>query len=417
VTATTEERLADIHGADSAISGLTSALKSGRIIGGNRAIPKEARDAILEFCRARRDEVSTLRFKNYLVRLPQIADRLGKDFLEPTRDTPSKFKAAYPADRYKVASREGTWYVARAFWSWRFDRKGEPVPYYLRMKFPKNGKPRIGPAEVLIRDDVAKIAEAATTLRDRAWIWTLYNSRARPGEIYRLRVGDVTRRDGYLELAVNREKGGNERPAPVYEDAVPALLAYLDSHPFKDDPKAPLWVSVEGHGKKRGELVGYREMFKATTIAARKAGVLKPAHPYAFRHAGLTDLAKDPRIPESILAASAGWVPGSRRARTYVHVSNCDVTAALNVRYGITSPDSTQPATHPAVKCGRCGDMTRPDANFCLRCGGPLTIDGVKERQDDAELATELREILRNPKVVRAITAELRRRKVATVAA
>ncbi len=69
---------------------------------------------------------------------------------------------------------------------------------------------------MLSRDEVARIAERAQNFRDRAWIWTLFNSGCRPGEIYRLRVGDVVPHDeGYIELRVMREKGSAPEPAPV----------------------------------------------------------------------------------------------------------------------------------------------------------------------------------------------------------
>lgn len=216
------------------------------------------------------------------------------------------------------------------------------------------------------------------------------------------------RHDGYLELFVNREKGGNERPAPVYEDAVPALLAWLEVHPGRDNPSAPLWVSTEGHGKKKGEATSYRGMYKVTSEAAKTAGITKPAHPYAFRHAGLTELAKDPRIPESVLAAAAGWVPGSRRARTYVHVSNRDVTAAMNVRYGIAPEEAYKPAVHPAVKCGRCGTVNRPDASFCLRCGGPLGLDAVRQIQAEEAQLDQITKVLLDPKVRAFLVRRLR---------
>ena len=401
-------QIADVHGVEAVIEAQLARLRSNRKFGREKPLSREARDVILEFCRARKGEVSPTRFRTYLVRLPQVASRLGQEFLHPTRDAPVRFKQAFPESRYKMSSREGSWYVARAFWTWLFDRQDKPLPHYLKLKFPKNGHGRIGPAEVLTREDVEKIAVATKNLRDRAWVWALYNSRARPGELFRLRVGDVVTHEGYLELFINREKGGNERPAPIYEDAVPALLAWLDVHPSKADPTAPLWVSLEGHGKKRGEPISYMEMYLVTTKAARTAAVGKPAHPYAFRHAGLTDLAKDPGISESVLAAAAGWVPGSRRARTYVHVSNRDVTAALNVRYGITTEDAYKPQVHAAVKCGRCATVNRPDASFCLKCGGPLSLEGVKQAESDSAELGRLAEILNDPTVRRFLVARLR---------
>jgi integrase len=425
--AESSERLADIHGVEPVIAERLRALKAGERIGDNGAISPEARRAILEFVAARKDEVSLLRLRTYLVRLPQIAARLGNDFLKPGKDTALRFKEAFPArgaigreggqrggEGYSAASREGSWYVACAFWRWHFERQGSRFPdEHLKLRIRKDDRPRIGPSEVLTREDVLKIASETHTLRDRAWVLALYGSRCRPGELYRLRVADVARHEGYLSLSVHREKGSGDRPALLYEDAVPALLAYLDIHPRRDEPNAPLWVSTEGHGKKRGEAVSYRELYQCVREAAKRAGVSKPTHPYAFRHAGLTELAKDPTISQSILTAAAGWTQGSRRAATYVHIGNADVTASLNARYGIApAAETAKPTTRPVIKCARCSTLAGADAAFCLRCGGPLRLAAVQRAERERVELDRLAGLLEDPKV-RAFLA----RRLAKVAA
>ena len=380
--------LSDVHMIGQVVENRLRLLGSDEPLPSEEPLSREARDAILEFARSKKGEVSDLRFRTYLVRLPQVAARLGEEFLRPTKNTPSRFKEAFPEKRhpgdlkgYEQSSREGSWYVARAFWGWWFERKDEDIPRFLRIKFPKNRHQKIRADSLLSRDDVLRIASQALNQRDKAWIWCLYQSRLRPGELFGLRVGDVVVRDGYIELLPHREKGSDDRPAPVYEDAVPALLAWLDSHPEKGDRDAPLWVGI--HGRGQGQAVSFRSMYNITVRAARRAKLDKPAYPYAFRHAGITELAKDPRISTAVLAAAAGWVPGSRRAQTYVHLANKDVTAALNLKYGI-EPDaenSAIPAIHPPRQCGRCRTVNRPNSSFCTTCGGPLDLTALHERE------------------------------------
>jgi integrase/recombinase XerD len=100
-----------------------------------------------------------------------------------------------------------------------------------------------GAADTLPREEVAKIADSALNFRDKAWIWTLFNSGCRPGEVHQLTIGDVVPHDeGYIELHVRREKGSAPEPAAVYEDAVPALLGWLNAHPLRENPKPPVWM-------------------------------------------------------------------------------------------------------------------------------------------------------------------------------
>jgi integrase len=384
--------LSDVHMIGQVVENRLRLLGSDESLPGEGLLSREARDAILEFARSKKGEVSDLRFRTYLVRLPQVAARLGEEFLRPTKNTPSRFKEAFPEKRhpgdskgYEQSSRESSWYVARAFWGWWFERKDEDIPRFLRIKFPKNGHEKIRADSLLSRDDVLRMASQALNQRDKAWIWCLYQSRLRPGELFGLRLRDVVLHDGYIELLPHREKGSVDRPAPVYEDAVPALLAWLDSHPRKGDREAPLWVGI--HGRGQGRAVSFRSMYNITIHAARRAKLDKPAYPYAFRHAGITELAKDPRISTAVLAAAAGWVPGSRRAQTYVHLANKDVTAALNLKYGIepTAEDNALPAAHPPRQCGRCHTMNRPSASFCTTCGGPLDLTALNEREAEEQ--------------------------------
>ncbi len=384
--------LSDVHRIGQVIKSRLQLLESDRPLPGEGRLSREARDAILEFVQSRKGEVSDLRYRTYLVRLPQVAARLGDEFLRPTKNTSSRFKEAYPEKKhpgdskgYEQSSRRGSWYVAWAFWAWWFDQKDEDIPRFLRIKFPKDSHRKIRSDSLLTRDDVLRIASKALNPRDKAWIWCLYQSRLRPGELFGLRLADVALHEGYIELFPHREKGSDDRPAPIYEDAVPALLAWLDSHPRKGEREAPLWVGI--YGSDQGRPISYRTMYNISVLAALRAKLEKPAYPYAFRHAGITELAKDPRISTAVLAAAAGWAPGSRRAQTYVHLANKDVTAALNLKYGIgpDTEDDALPAAHPPRQCGRCRTLNRPNASFCTTCGGPLDLTAVNEQDTEEQ--------------------------------
>ena len=287
-----------------------------------------------------------------------------------------------------------------SFWRWWLARDGREFPSWLRIKLEK-WKPTNGASDTLTREEVAKIAGHALNFRDRAWIWTLFNSGCRPGEVYQLRVGDVVPHDeGYIELRVSREKGSAPEPAPVYEDAVPALLAWLNAHPARDDPKAPLWVDLGG--SRVGKVATYRAMYKALESAAWRAKIAKPVTAYALRRSRLTMLAKDPAISTSLLEKIAGWVPGSGVAKHYVHLSGRDVIGALNARYGVKAPGPGERTETPRIplKCGRCKTMNPAGASYCSTCGGPLSLPAVKEIEEARTAEERLAELLRRPEAV-----------------
>ena len=177
-------------------------------------------------------------------------------------------------------------------------------------------------------------------------------------------------------------------PVSLYEEAVPALLAWLDIHPNKEDPSSPLWVGLQV-SERYGKPVPYRAMHQVTIEAGRRAGIKKPADPYNYRRSDLTELSQDPAIPYSIFERIGGWVPGSRAPRHYIHIGNRDVQQVLNTRHGITPAQpigSTAPRT--PKPCGRCRTVNRADARFRIRCGGPLDAAAIlelKTRDEEAQ--------------------------------
>ena len=205
----------DIHFVGGYIAHRIAQLQGDGPVGAILHLDRASRDAILEFVRSRQTEVSELRVRTYLAWLPLAAARLHDEFLHPTRETPVHFTEAFPTSSYARGSRVTVAQCLVTFWRWRFGREGQEFPSWLRIKLEK-WKPTHGASDMLSRDEVARIAERAQNFRDRAWIWTLFNSGCRPGEIYRLRVGDVVPHDeGYIELRVMREKGSAPEPAPV----------------------------------------------------------------------------------------------------------------------------------------------------------------------------------------------------------
>ena len=375
---------------------------------------REARDAILAFLKSKRGEVGRLHFRNYVAWLPVAASRLGDSFLAPGPGIQAEFNEAFPSrseapggQSYSFFSRQTVGGILMGFWRYRLTLEGTPFPNHLRLKFGKWKSPYNG-SDMLTREDVARLADAAENFRDRAWIWTCYASACRPGEIYSLRVGDVVVKDGYLELRVHREKDSVNAPSFVYEDAVPALLAWLRAHPTGKDPKAPLWVTLRSG--ERGRPAGYRALYKVIETAARRAQIGKPVTLYHLRRSRLTELAKDPGISQSILEKVAGWTTGSKVAKNYVRLSNEDVRVTLNRRYkvGAAGPETAPAPARAPQTCARCGTSNAPEANFCSTCGGPLTLAAVGDVRELEAKQTSLAALLRRPAVMDFLARELR---------
>jgi hypothetical protein len=136
--------------------------------------------------------------------------------------------------------------------------------------------------------------------------------------------------------------------------------------------------------------------------AAQRAKVTKPVTAYALRRSRLTMLAKDPAISTSILEKVAGWVPGSKVARHYVHLSGKDVITALNARYGVKTPGPNERPATPRTpsRCGRCKTLNPAGASYCSTCGGPLSLPAVKQIEEAVTAEERMANLLRQPEAI-----------------
>ena len=360
--------------------------------------------AILAFARSREGAVSLQRLLGYLVKLRLCAGYLGEDFLHPTRETPDRFREAMRGKQaWTALSMKG---VLMPFWQWRFEQAGEEMPGWLRIPLSKRNTSHKDEADVLTPEEVAQLASHAMNLRDKALIWSLYESGARIGELLGLRVGDVEPTGyGGVRLHLPFGKTGR-RPVPLFESSVPAILAWLKAHPTPNDTKAPLWVGIQAT-ERWGQPIGYNGIRKVFREAARRAGITKPVNPHNFRHSRATALAKDPKIPTSIFEKLLGWAPGSPMAKTYVHLSGREVEEALLRAHGIDAPPETEiPVRIPKV-CARCRTSNEADARFCVQCGGPLDAATAVDLETRREKADRLADLLEDPTVRRVLTHRL----------
>ena len=88
----------------------------------------------------------------------------------------------------------------------------------------------------------------------------------------------------------------------------------------------------------------------------------------------------------------AGWVPGSDRAKVYVHLNNDDVNQAIREKYGL---DTGEDGADQQQQCPFCGTENESQYSECRNCGRPLTLEGeseVEEKQDVIERLQELDE-------------------------
>ncbi|MEM3051209.1 MAG: tyrosine-type recombinase/integrase [Candidatus Bathyarchaeia archaeon] len=265
---------------------------------------------------------------------------------------------------------------------------------------------RVTPEQLLTREDFETIVKAADNSRDRAMLYVLFEGALRPGELLSMRVSSVkfkqaetTRVENgavvkekvdYCIISVNGKTG--LKVLPLVASYRP-LLEWLEEHPYRAEPDAPLWCSIAHNYK--GRRLTYRHFREIIKRTAKHAGLGKAVWPYLFRHTTLTQLAKN--FTEAKLEKYAGWVHGSKMPARYVHFAARDLEDAVLELYG-KKPVSETSGVVSLIKCPRCSRESPAGTVYCSFCG--LALDRQyalyleKQKEDEiAELKQQFRQM------------------------
>ena len=283
----------------------------------------------------------------------------------------------------------------KLFIRWLTPEKETELFQNIHTKLPKSHLPV---DQLITKDDVRKMVSISEHPRERAIVMLLWDSAARMGELQSLNIGHV-QFDRYGAVIIVHGKTGMRRIRLI--ESAPYLQEWINHHPLKDNPNAPLFVTHRTYAKEprrlKHQTIGNR--LKAT---ARQAGVLKPVHPHAFRHARLTDLARGGpgkrALSEMELRLVAGWEKNSGMPEIYVHLSGGDVEQKLLENAGfINEEKSADEINLEPVICPRCKTLNPATALYCTHCSMALSQDAAKQIEEATAIAMasdEYKEIL-----------------------
>ncbi len=179
--------------------------------------------------------------------------------------------------------------------------------------------------------------------RNKALLSILEELGARIGGIGPLNIRDVIF-DNIGALIPITDKTMRGEPVRIIK-SVPALKAWLELHPLKNNPDAPLWIILRGKSKLQSmDYSGVRKALR-TVIAfhnetAESRGlplITRRIHFHAFRYyaQGRDALAG---MPIAVMCKQRGWSPMSKQPQRYARISSEQVDAWLVKQYGAQTP-------------------------------------------------------------------------------
>ena len=214
----------------------------------------------------------------------------------------------------------------------------------------------------------------APTIRDKAFVSTLYETGCRNGEMLSMKVKNVQFEKHGAILNVHGKTGSRRILAIM---SAPYLRDWFNNHPFVDDGSSPLWVMTDGKALTQA---GSTALLKRI---AKKAKIKRKVNPHNFRHSRATHLAS--YLTESQMKNYLGWTQNSKMAGVYVHMSGRDTDKALLKMHGLEDEAPKEAKLKPQ-KCPRCNIINKPTAKFCDSCGAVLdfkTAIELEQRQKD----------------------------------
>lgn len=312
--------------------------------------------------------LSKARLLKYLNTLESLNRLFGKTFEDATKSDIAHLVKKIEEKGYSDWTKHDYKVVLKIFYKWL--KRTDDYPEEVRWIKARGRKNTILPEEILTEDEVKKMVESAANLRDKAFILVLYESGCRIGEILSLGLRNV-HFDDYGAVLMVSGKTGDRRVRVIY--SAPKLASWIENHPLKEKPDAPLWINFSTNNKNAAFSYG------ATTImlkkAAKKAGIKKRMYPHLFRHSRATHLANF--LTEAQMKQHFGWVQASDMASTYVHLSGRDVDNTLLKLQGIRTKNQEKEVVLQTIPCQRCREKNSPASKFCMRCGSPLDVQNA----------------------------------------
>ncbi len=243
-------------------------------------------------CRARGLSIRTVEAYDYPVRREFLPWCAGEGITDPSQLTPA-LVGRFTARLLDEGGKRGTLsrasvrsYVrsVRVFLGWVAKADGGAAAVGASPKMPKAEQRML---DVITRDEIQRMENAAKTERDKLILRLLADCGLRLGELLSLRVEDLLEpRRGEFALKV-RGKGSRDRLVPVPPHLHRRLKRYLSGRGA--DSHDRVFVGLRKGADGRYAPVTKSGVEQAVRVLAKETGIEKRVYPHVLRHSFATE--------------------------------------------------------------------------------------------------------------------------------
>ncbi len=363
-------------------------------------------------------KLTSARILKLLTNIKTISEMLEKDWDKVTKDDIRDL-----LDRIDIEPNRGDWakhdyrVVMRKFVAWLRNEYGYPEGYpqkeeltrllpilkypseVMKIKVMKPEKLKAG-EDIPTEEEMKFLSDAAINPRDKAFFEMAREVGIRIGGIGSRQIKHVT----FDELGAKVTMYDKTmRGEPVrFVSSASYLHIWLDNHPFKNNPEAPLWIDLgkTAKGPVPLDYNGFRAVILRTVERHNKRAeklslpkITKRIHSHLFRYHAQTRDELD-GVPRSIMCKQRGWKTDSKQPERYARIVTKDVDSYYAKKFGITGGEiKEQPKPG---RCPRCKEVNAPGMGYCFKCGLPLSS---KAENVEQQLQKMIEEMLMDPEI------------------
>jgi integrase len=257
--------------------------------------------------------------------------------------------------------------IVCCFYKW-FTKKKDP-DILAEFVPPHVNTERLHPKDVLTWEDIIRLSRAGSTPIQIAIPQVLYDLGSRAEEFLTPRIQDVELiMDGRaIKIHINKSKTDEGLRSPLIVRSAPALMHYLQAHPKRGDPYAPLWVM------KSGKPLSYGGLRKMLQVLKARSELEKPVNPHSFRKSSATEYAHNENFNPLEIKQRFGWEKSSRMLDIYCRIDEGKVNDKVMQQYGLKEREKVKEEIKDN-ECGWCKYKNPLGETSCFNCGRPLGL-------------------------------------------
>lgn len=275
------------------------------------------------------------------------------------------------------------------FWRWLYygEYYGDAPPCIKRMRL-KSPIDKSEP-EIFSKDEVRKLLDGMLNVRNKAFFACMYDLQCRVAELLSRQIKHIQyTEDGNLQILIEATKSNKSHWEMLYE-STSIFSAWLNTHPFPNEPNAPLWVLMRKMGDVRELSYANTRKIFLNACKRQKIRVGKRSNMHMLRKSKAThDIADG--VPLTYVESRGSWSKGSRALQEcYLSVQQQDKDNAYRKKYGMASNNGDADKT-TLKSCERCHANLGESIKFCHNCGFPTDKSIMVKMQEINKATTEM---------------------------